>query len=57
MDNEEKKSQEETEETLKTDRDDALGYTREQIDIASEKPAAKKGKLKLKKPRVKKYVK
>ncbi len=54
MDKEEKKSQEETEEVLKADRDDSLGYTHEQIDIPSKTPAAKKRKLKLRKSKSKK---
>jgi hypothetical protein len=48
MENEEKKTQEETEEVLKTDRDDSLGYTHEQIDVEPQKPAAKKSRLKSK---------
>ncbi len=39
---------------LKADRDDALGYTREQIDIEPKKPAAKKSKLKPKKRKFRK---
>ena len=45
---------EEVIEELKTDRDDSLGYSHEQIDIRPEKPAMKKKKLKPKKRKAKK---
>lgn len=45
---------EEVIEELKTDRDDSLGYSHEQIDIKPEKSAAKKPKPKPKKRQFKK---
>jgi len=45
---------EEVIEELKTDRDDSLGYSHEQIDIEPKKPAAKKAKPKAKKRKTKK---
>ncbi len=45
---------EEVIEDLKTDRDDALGYSREQIEIEPKKSVAKKGKPKPKKRKAKK---